>query len=285
MRWALIVSIGFHVMLLIAGMVGLPYLKREPPPIEQPISVEIVETDDLTTTDRPPVEAPPRKEPPPEKAAPVNKKPENRQTVDLKEPPKSASSNAPPKPAVVKKPEPKVPPPPEEQLEKPPPEKKPPPEEPDKQEDVQQEDSFSKLVRDLTEAEPVTEPQQPDPQAPPAPAQFSPQAPIAPKITENELAALSRQMHKCWSIPIGAEGAHDAVVHMRVWANPDRTIRKVEYEEILRVQADPAFRAMAESARRALLDPRCSPLDLPPEKHEIWRDKYIVIPFDPRALL
>ena len=41
--------------------------------------------------------------------------------------------------------------------------------------------------------------------------------------------------------------------------------------------ADPTFRAVAESARRAV--DRCSPLKLPPGKYAIWRD--IVMSFYP----
>jgi hypothetical protein len=41
--------------------------------------------------------------------------------------------------------------------------------------------------------------------------------------------------------------------------------------------SDPTFRAVAESARRAV--DRCSPLQLPPDKYSLWRD--IVMSFYP----
>jgi len=34
---------------------------------------------------------------------------------------------------------------------------------------------------------------------------------------------------------------------------------------------DPVYRAVAESALRAVLDPNCSPLKLPPEKYDQWK--------------
>ena len=60
------------------------------------------------------------------------------------------------------------------------------------------------------------------------------------------------------------------VVQLRIQVRPDRTVQNVTIEDQSRLGRDPTFRAVAESARRAV--DRCSPLILPPGKYAIWRD-------------
>jgi hypothetical protein len=48
------------------------------------------------------------------------------------------------------------------------------------------------------------------------------------------------------------------------------------------MNTDPFFRTIAESALRALYNPRCSPLALPPEKYQEWRDTLIT--FNPKDM-
>lgn len=108
------------------------------------------------------------------------------------------------------------------------------------------------------------------------------QAPFEEIITRSELNALTNQLVSCWQIPIGAKDVHNMVVNIRVWANADRTVRRVEITDKWRMGSDPAFRALAESAERAVRDPACSPLELPQGKYNVWKDQYIEVPFDPR---
>ena len=67
------------------------------------------------------------------------------------------------------------------------------------------------------------------------------------------------------------------VVRLRIQVRPDRTVQQVTIEDRRAHGRDPIFRAVAESARRAV--DRCSPLQLPPGKYAIWRD--IVMSFYP----
>ena len=60
------------------------------------------------------------------------------------------------------------------------------------------------------------------------------------------------------------------VVQLRIQVRPDRTVQNVTIEDQGRLGQDPTFRAVAESARRAV--DKCSPLILPPGKYAIWRD-------------
>ncbi len=267
MKVALIGSALFHIVLAIAGTVGLPFIQKPidiPPP---PITVDILDIADLATTNKPPS---------PKKLKPIKDEPKIE--PKLQAPPK-VEAKAPPKVDPVKKPpepkketvKPKTPPPPAAKVEKPkPPEPK--KEEPKKEEAIQPEDSLASLLRNLQESEPVT-------------AENSPDASLAPTMTAHELSALSNQLISCWQIPIGAKNIQNMVVNVRIWPNADRTVRKVDIANEGWLNSDPAFRALAESARRAVQDPRCSPLELPMDKYEVWKDKYIEVPFDPSKVL
>ena len=67
------------------------------------------------------------------------------------------------------------------------------------------------------------------------------------------------------------------MVQLRIQVRPDRTVQRVTIQDQARLGRDPTFRAVAESARRAVDD--CSPLNLPPGKYAVWRD--IVMNFYP----
>jgi hypothetical protein len=93
-----------------------------------------------------------------------------------------------------------------------------------------------------------------------------------------------RQVSPCWSIPAGVKGAHTIRVGVRIYLKPDGTLSgPPQVEDGKRMRSDRAFRAVAESALRALRNPRCSPLRLPLKSFETWRE--ISFNFDPRELL
>ena len=90
------------------------------------------------------------------------------------------------------------------------------------------------------------------------------------RLTFGEVDALRRQIGRCWTLPVGADRIEGMVVKLRIQVRPDRTVQQVTIQDQGRMDGDPAFRAVAESARRAV--DRCSPLQLPAEKYAIWRD-------------
>jgi hypothetical protein len=93
-----------------------------------------------------------------------------------------------------------------------------------------------------------------------------------------------RQVSPCWSIPVGVKDAHEISVGVRIYLKPDGTLSgPPRVEDGKRMLSDGAFRAVAESALRALRNPRCSPLRLPLKSFETWRE--ISFNFDPRELL
>jgi hypothetical protein len=97
------------------------------------------------------------------------------------------------------------------------------------------------------------------------------------QLSNGEIDALMRQIGGCWTLPAGIEGIEDMVVRLRIQVRPDRNVQIVTIEDQARLNRDPTFRAVAESARRAV--DRCSPLNLPPDKYALWRD--IVMNFYP----
>jgi type VI secretion system protein VasI len=95
------------------------------------------------------------------------------------------------------------------------------------------------------------------------------------RLSIGEVDALRRHLGRCWTLPIGVEGLEDMVVQLRIQVRPDRTVQAVTIQDPARQTL--AFRAVAESARRAVEN--CSPLDLPPDKYDVWRD--IIMNFYP----
>jgi hypothetical protein len=72
-------------------------------------------------------------------------------------------------------------------------------------------------------------------------------------------------------------------VEIRVTMNPDGTVRDAQVQDNARMTADPFYRAMAESALRAVLNPRCQPFKLPKDRYDVWQT--LALNFDPREML
>ena len=105
--------------------------------------------------------------------------------------------------------------------------------------------------------------------------------PVGQALTQSELAALKRQLAMCWNILPGARDADHLVVTLSLSINADRTVASARVKEQARL-SDPFFNAAAESALRAIRDPRCSPLALPPFKYDQWKE--MTIRFDPKDM-
>jgi hypothetical protein len=283
MRGAALTSIIFHAIVITLGLMGLPYLRTPPPMLEDAISVEILDIADIRQTNKPPVKAPPKPEPEKKEVPPEKKvdKPPMPPKVDIKEPPKAVPPKPPePKKEITKKPEPKIPPPPSEKLKEPEPKPEPPKE--DVKEEVQQQEDFASLLKNLQDSEPQPDVAavNPDAEVPPEP---SPLAKFSQQLTMSEADALRHQLSQCWSIQAGARYAEDLVVEIKLTVNPDRTVSSATIVNQGRYNQDGFFRAAADSAMRAVRSPMCNPLNLPAEKYHVWKD--IVAVFDPRDML
>lgn len=103
---------------------------------------------------------------------------------------------------------------------------------------------------------------------------------IVDKLSLSELDALRQQLAKCWTIPAGAKGIQDLAIEVFVIMNPDATVQKASVKS--GGNNTPYFRSAAESAKRALYHPECTPLLLPKGKYEEWHTFTII--FNPKEM-
>ena len=80
----------------------------------------------------------------------------------------------------------------------------------------------------------------------------------------------------------GAANAADQVVEISVTVNEDRTVANAKIVDQGKYNSNPFFRAAADSAMRALRNPICTPLNVPPNKYSQWHQMTIV--FDPKEM-
>ncbi len=91
------------------------------------------------------------------------------------------------------------------------------------------------------------------------------------QLSRTVIDAIRSQVRRNWSVPTGAEDAHEMVVTLDLRLGPDGAVRDVQVVEAARMAQDAAFRAMAESAVRAVR--KTERFDgLPPETWARWRD-------------
>lgn len=102
-------------------------------------------------------------------------------------------------------------------------------------------------------------------------------------MTMSEIDAVRRQIEQCWNLPPGIKGDGDLKVAIRVEMNSNGTPRAARVEGASQNSGSASFRATAESALRAVLNPRCHPFKLPAEKYDRWQTMTLV--FDPKEML
>ncbi|MFK7840052.1 MAG: energy transducer TonB [Bdellovibrionales bacterium] len=280
MKNAFIASGFLHVGIVIVATLGFPFLPKQEPLIITPISVELVDIADVTQANI--RSTPKEKDTPKEIEKPTPPKVEEPKPKPVSEPepepipePKIEETKPEPPKAEPIPEEPKV----EKPKEKPKPKPKPkPPEKP-----KPKEDAFDSLLKNLA---PDAENQKPKEETLEDEIDDSANgqiANLADQLTISELDAFKYQLEPCWNIPAGAKFAENLAVEIRVSMNRDGTVKNASVLNRGRYNRDSAFRAAADSALRALKNPRCSPLRLPSEKYEQW--KSIVINFDPKDML
>lgn len=288
MRKAFIYSVLFHVGIVVLATVDI--LTSRPLPVEdiQTMEVEIADLTVTTRNQKPPREAEP--EPKDEKPAKPPPAPKPRPAP----PPEPEPEPVPEEPEAVEappEPEPEPPEPPEEkQVAIVTPTAKPRPKVVKKKDDFEnmldtieldddkpadapdkkseEKDFFDELNLDEIETDDTPKPRERTQIA----------SIIGTRLTVSEEDAAKRQIEGCWNVPIGARNPEELAVEIKIWMNPDRTVRKAIIVDTARMAADKFFRTMAESAMRAVLNPRCSPLKLPPEKYDVWNE--ITLTFD-----
>jgi hypothetical protein len=308
MRGSFILSFILHVAFVAIVWFG-------PPSFDDPIMdpVQVIDVAIITEFKQRPDESKTEKPVPKPKEKPP-KPPKPTKTASLpKPPPPPPAPPSPPEP--VAKPEPKeeiVPIPKEKPASVPIPKKEPKPEpKPEKVEQPKQvmaprprrkpkpppEDDFASVLKTVeklkTRAKPDPKPKKKEPSfedelsdvlnkharvEPP-----SQPAPLGPKMSMSEIDALRRQIERCWNPPAGAPKAENLVVEVKLAINPDGTVQRAQIVDTARMSRDPFYRAAAESVRRAIKSPLCTPLRLPLEKFELWKDT--TLRFDPKELV
>ncbi|MBR2299048.1 MAG: hypothetical protein IJ870_00545 [Alphaproteobacteria bacterium] len=73
------------------------------------------------------------------------------------------------------------------------------------------------------------------------------------ELTITETDAIGGYLRECWNLDPGARGIEGMIIEIRAFLNQDGTIRDVQIVDKARANADPHFRAIAESARRAVI--------------------------------
>tara|TARA_R110002124_G_scaffold64985_2_gene177386 strand:+ start:186712 stop:187692 length:981 start_codon:yes stop_codon:yes gene_type:complete len=295
---AIFFALLLHVSVVVIMTVGIPFLPEpKMTEITNIVAVEFVEIAENTESDR---EVSRAKNEDEKTSAAVKKpdvkpnveakaekpKPRSAPTVDAKSQPltvskdKNNESDAPPPTDVVPLPE-------ELKIEKPeknlaPIKPKKPNKRPKKPEPkaVKEEKSFDSVLKNLQETENTQAAAEEGEQAQSA----APKTPtLGQRITVSELDALRGQLAECWNVLAGANFDHALVVYIKLYMNPDRTVRRYEIKDQLRYTTDSFFRAAADAAARAVNNPSCSPLKLPAGKYDQW--KVITVKFDPREML
>ena len=100
-------------------------------------------------------------------------------------------------------------------------------------------------------------------------------------ITETDLIA--SRLRECWNLDPGAMGLQNMIIEIRVHLNQDGSVRDVQILDTSRYNSDQRFRAIAESARRAVYT--CQPYNIfaekYAEKYDVWKTlKLRFNPFD-----
>jgi outer membrane biosynthesis protein TonB len=308
MSRGLALSAALHVAVAVLLVFGLPDLFRPAPLENQPVAVDLVTIGPKTLATHPnpyvprpqakpdiPLADVPAARPLPK---PVPPKPAPR--------PSTAAGAPPPPPPKVKIAKAKWQPPPRPEPKPAPPRPRPviaaavprPPQKPRpplrmaqaqtrllRQQKAYDPGDFQRLLRNL-----APEHNAPSPDKPPqvrqllsAAASSQPKAPLGAQLTASEIDLIRQQIERCWNIPEGARDDKDLVVEMRVSVDRDGDVRRATILDSGSTVSDPVFRAAADSAKRALFNPQCRPLRLPPDKYEYWKE--FIMDFSPRDIL
>ena len=109
------------------------------------------------------------------------------------------------------------------------------------------------------------------------------EAPAAPQlasvVTASEIEGVRNKIRPCWNT-IGGGRDQNMIITLVVQMNQDGTPAKAAVQDTGRYHNDPVFRAAADAAHRAVMNPRCQPWPLPSDKFNGWRT--ITFNFDPR---
>ena len=100
-------------------------------------------------------------------------------------------------------------------------------------------------------------------------------------LSMTELDNIRYQIQKNWHLPAGGRNVQNMQVTLRIQLGPDGGVLDVSVVDQSQMTTDPFYRAMAESAVRAVLKTGRIK-NLSPDKYHLWRD--MKINFDPKEM-
>jgi hypothetical protein len=102
-------------------------------------------------------------------------------------------------------------------------------------------------------------------------------------LSISEIDAIRRHFEKCWNIPSGAREVGNLATEIKVRFNKEGNVLDARIANVGRMKRDRYFRTAAESALRAVLNPRCKNAPLPKDKFDKWKN--LTLNFDPKSII
>ena len=263
----ILISFGFHTLLVIITAMSLPFLSKKPINLPPIVSVELIQITDKTN---------------------IPFAPKAKKTIEkIKEKEKKlVSEQAPPK--IVKKEKPDAIPLPDEKIEK--------------IEEIKDQKQNPEKIE--TEVKQVSEFEKKDLFDPNSIAALIDKSKVesaetnkkSDKVTQDqdknidfsglslsEEDALKAQIFGCWSIPLGLPYNQDLLVRIKLQLKPDGSIIRSEILDHARMNkpGQGFYKVLAESALRAIK--LCQPLRVPSTGYERWKE--LQLNFDAREML
>ena len=267
MNRSIVISSGFHILMIIITAMSLPFLSKKPIDLPPIVSVELIQITDQTNIPFAP------------KAKKIIEKIKEKEK-------KLISEQAPPK--IVKKVKPDAVPLPDEKIDKIKKIK-------DKKQNPEKVDNKVKQVSEF-EKDDLFDPNNIAALIDKSKVESAETKNKTDKVTQNqekntdftrltlsEEDALKAQIFGCWSIPLGLPYDEDLLVRIKLQLKPDGSIIRSEILDHARMNkpGQGFYKVLAESALRAIK--LCQPLRVPSTGYERWKD--LQLNFDASEML
>ena len=99
-------------------------------------------------------------------------------------------------------------------------------------------------------------------------------------LSISEIDLLRQQLSSCWNAPAGAviERGMQVTISAKVLQNMKVSSNSVRIVDTNIAKTNPFYGPITDSAMRTLLNPECTPLKLPKNKYNLWKN--LTITFD-----
>ena len=99
-------------------------------------------------------------------------------------------------------------------------------------------------------------------------------------LSISEIDMLRQQLSSCWNAPAGAviERGDKVTISAKVLQNMKVSPNSIRIVDTNIAKSNPFYGPITDSAMRTLLNPECTPLKLPKDKYNLWKN--LTITFD-----